>query len=155
MCLPDATGGATVERVSDVATRTTEPGAPPASVRWRWIALLAGAVLAALLLYAVGVLLPDFVTGLHHLPPSDVASGEHDPKDLWPRNAWGAAVQLAGSMDLPLTPLATVSAVGVGGLWLVLLRRRPGTQRALRAAALLVVVGSAASLSLLLSRPLA
>ena len=104
---------------ADVATR---PAAEDARVRWRWVLLVAAAVLAALVLYAVGVLLPDFVTGLHHLPPSDVGSGAHDPKDLWPRNAWGAAVRLVGSVS---APLAGTVATLLAGAWLVRRRRRP------------------------------
>ena len=106
---------------ADVATRPAVEDARPAGVRWRWVLLLAAAVLATLVLYVVGVLLPDFVTGLHHLPPSDVASGAHDPQDLWPRNAWGAAVRLAGSAGVPV---ATVAATALAGAWLVRLRRR-------------------------------
>ena len=87
----------------------------------RWVLLLAAAVLAALLLYAVGVLLPDFVKGLHHLPPSDVGSGAHDPKDLWPRNAWGAAVRLVSSVS---AEAAAGAASLLAGAWAVRRRRQ-------------------------------
>ena len=107
---------------ADVATRPAAEESRPTAPRWRWVLLLAAAVLTALGLYAVGVLLPDFVKGLHHLPPSDVGSGTHDPKDLWPRNAWGAAVRLAGSVSAPVA--ATVATLLVG-VWLVRRRRRP------------------------------
>lgn len=107
---------------ADVATRPAAEGARPAGVHWRWVLLLAVAVVAVLVLYAVGVLLPDFVNGLHHLPPSDVGSGVHDPKDLWPRNAWGAAVRLVGSVSAPAAAVATALLVGA---WLVRRRRRP------------------------------
>lgn len=107
---------------ADVATRPAAEDVRPAGVHWRWVLLLAVAVVAVLVLYAVGVLLPDFVNGLHHLPPSDVGSGVHDPKDLWPRNALGAAVRLVGSVS---APVAVAVATALAGLWLVRPRRRP------------------------------
>ena len=104
----------------DVATRPAAERARPTGVRWRWVLLLAAAVLAALVLYAVGVLLPDFVKGLHHLPPSDVGDGVHDPGDLWPRNAWGAAVRLVGSVS---AEAAAAAAALLASAWLVRRRR--------------------------------
>lgn len=90
---------------ADVATRPTAEQAPTADVRRRWV-----------------VLLPDFVKGLHHLPPSDVAGGAHDPQDLWPRNAWGAAVRLAGSTGVQV---AVVVTTVLACAWSVRSRRRP------------------------------
>ena len=117
------------------------------------ITVLAAAVLAALALYGVGVLLPYFANGLHRLPLAEVASGRHDPKDLWPRNAWQGPVQLAGLFSLMLVPLAVLSATGIGGVWLALLSRRPDRQRLPKALALLVVLAVSSSALLFLLSP--
>jgi hypothetical protein len=85
----------------------------------RWLGALAVLVTAP---YLVGVLLPYYVNGLHHLPLAEVASGLHDPKDLWPQRFVGGLVQLSGFLSLALTPVGLVfvggtsAALGIYGL---------------------------------------
>ena len=52
--------------------------------------------------------MPYYVNGLHHLPLSEVASGLHDPKDLWPQGTIGGPVQAAGYLSLGVAPLLLV-----------------------------------------------
>ena len=143
--------------VRRVTTDAATPGlgtedAASAVIGWRGIAVLAGAVLAALTLFGVGVLLPYYVNDLHRVPLSEVASGAYDPKDLWPQKAWAGLVQQAGFLGVMLLPLVALTAVGVAGFWSALLWRRPGPQRVLTSMALLAIVaGSVATLLFLLS----
>ena len=123
------------------------------SVGWRSIAVLAATLLAALALYGTGVLLPYFVNGLHRLPLTEVAGGAHDPKDLWPRSGWGGAVQLTGFLGLLVVPLVSISAAGVGAVWLAVLRRRAESQRLAKALVLLVVVAVAVAALLFVWSP--
>ena len=139
-----------------MSTDAATPGlatedAASAVISWRGIAVLAGAVLVALTLFGVGVLLPYYVNDLDRLPLSEVASGTYDPKDLWPQKAWAGLVQQAGFLGIMLLPLVALTAVGVAGVWLALLWRRPGPQRVLKSLALLTVVAGSVSALLLLS----
>ncbi len=135
-----------------VPTGAVERAAVPTGVGWEGIAVLAAAAGAALAVIDVGVLLPYFANDLHRLPLAEVASGAHDPEDLWPYGAWQVPVQLAAVVGLTLVPLVTLAAVGVGGVWLVVLWRRPVPQRVAKSLALLVVaVGCIAALLFLVS----
>ena len=67
----------------------------------------AAAVLVAVP-YLAGVLVPYYVNGLHHLPLSEVASGLHDPKDLWPQGTVGGLVQLGGYLAIAVTPMCLI-----------------------------------------------
>ena len=112
-------------------------------VGWRAIALLAVAVLGTLAMYGVGVLLPYYVNDLHRLPLAEVASGAHDPKDLWPGNALGGVTQIAGFFSLALLPMAAVLGICAGGASLVSLGRRSQPQRVAKALALVAVMAAA------------
>ncbi|QTE28100.1 hypothetical protein [Pengzhenrongella sicca] len=119
---------------------------------WRGISGLAAAVVVAISLYGIGVLVPYYVNGLHHLPLTEVASGAHDPKDLWPQAAWSGLTQLAGLIGLALLPIVAASGVGFGGVSLALLWQRPGPQRVRKSLALLaLMIGSLAALLFVLS----
>lgn len=119
---------------------------------WRGITVLTAAVLAAIAMYGVGVLLPYYVNDLDRLPLAEVASGAHDPKDLWPRNAFGGLAQLAGFFSLVVLPFMTFVCVGVGGLWLVGLWRHRQAQRVPKSLVLLVVMAaSVAALAFMFS----
>ena len=111
----------------------------------RRLLLLVAVLLAVVVLYGVGVLLPYYVNDLHRLPLAELTSGAHDPKDLWPRSG---VVQLAGFASLALLPVAALAGLGLGGLSLALLWRRPGSQRVPKALAVLLVM--AVSLAALL-----
>lgn len=128
-----------------VPLRTNSRPGASAGIGWRSILVLAAVLLAAVTSYGVGVLLPYFGNGLHRLPLAEVASGAHDPKDLWPRHAWSGLVQLAGLCSLMLVPLVAVGATGLGGVWLALLSRRAEHQRVPKLLVVLVVVVIAAS----------
>lgn len=52
-----------------------------------WLALTAGVL--PLIGFVVFLLLPYYANDLDRLSLTEVASGLHDPKDLWPRNAAG------------------------------------------------------------------
>ena len=72
---------------SDPTTRTDSAATTLGAV------CLSVLMVALLATYGFGVLLPYFVNGLHHLPLVEVASGAHDPKDMWPNTAgWGHGV---------------------------------------------------------------
>jgi ABC-type Fe3+ transport system permease subunit len=114
--------------------------ASPVTVEWRWIAALATVVLAVLALYCVGVLLPYFVNGLDRLPLEEVASGAHDPEDLWPQDMWAGPVGMAGLFSVAFGLIVSLGAVGVGTAWLASLWRRPGPGRLPKSLTLLVVV---------------
>jgi hypothetical protein len=75
---------------------------------WRPVLVLSLAAVIVVLPYAVGVLLPYYVNDLDQLPLSEVASGRHDPKDLWPQGPIGGLVQLSGFLALALTPMGLV-----------------------------------------------
>ena len=73
------------------------------------LALAASSALAI----ATFLLLPFYVGGLHQLPLTEVASGAHDPKDLWPvagGSALGALFRLGGFLTLIGAPLLAVAA---------------------------------------------
>jgi hypothetical protein len=85
--------------------------------------------------------------GLHELPLAEVASGRHDPKDLWPQGFVGGLIQLGGFLGLALTPLGLVfvggtsAALGIHGL----LSR--GLPRAAAAALVVLAVACAVGLA--------
>jgi hypothetical protein len=101
---------------------TTTAARPRTDRDWRLVGWLTAAAVLGTLPYLIGVLLPYFVNGLHHLPLEEVASGRHDPKDLWPQGFVGGLAQLAGFVSLALTPLALAfiglgsAAAGIAGL---------------------------------------
>ncbi len=117
-------------------------GEAPAGLGWRTIAVLAVAVLGSLGMYGVGVLLPYYVNDLHRLPLAEVASGAHDPKDLWPGGALGGLPQAAGSFSLALLPFAAVVGICAGGTSLVSLWRRAQPQRVAKSLAVLAVMAA-------------
>ena len=124
----------------------------PAGVGWRPIALLAAAVLGTLAMYGVGVLLPYYVNDLHRLPLAEVASGAHDPKDLWPGGALGGFPQLAGFLSLALLPMAAFIGICAGATSLVFLWRRVQPQRLPKSLAVITVMAaSVAALAFLLT----
>ena len=81
---------------------------------WRRVAVLVLVPAVPLVAYAAGVLLSYFVNDLDALPLDEVASGRHDPKDLWPSGTWwGPWVRLAGLLVGGGAPVALlVTAVG-------------------------------------------
>jgi hypothetical protein len=102
---------------------------------WRWVAAHVGGLLACVVPYLVGVLLPYRVNGLHRLPLDELASGRHDPKLLWPSpTGCGGLVDLLGVLGLVTAPMGLVGGAVAGVLVLgraVLsgrsrLRRAPG-----------------------------
>lgn len=122
------------------------PTDAPDGVGWPHVAVLAAAVLVPVAMFGAGVLLPYFGNDLHRLPLAELTSGAHDPKDLWPRNP---LVQLAGFASLALLPMAALAGLGLGGLSLTLLWRRPGPQRVGKALAVLLVMAVSAAALLL------
>lgn len=110
---------------------TTIESRPRTDRDWRLVRFLTALAVLATLPYLVGVLLPYYVNDLHLLPLDEVASGRHDPKDLWPQGFVGGLAQLAGFFSLALTPLALTfigvgsAALGIAGLVTGQLRRAP------------------------------
>ncbi|MEJ5887382.1 hypothetical protein WDZ16_02800 [Pseudokineococcus marinus] len=67
--------------------------------------------MAATAALAASVLVPYFVNDLHELPLAEVASGAHDPKDMWPPGAAGGLLQLAGLLAVvAVLPGAAIGA---------------------------------------------
>ncbi|RYU11181.1 hypothetical protein [Nocardioides iriomotensis] len=83
---------------------------PPRTVP-PWLALAAGVL--PLIGFVVFLLVPYYVNDLDRLPLSEVASGLHDPKDLWPRNEPGLArfFDLGGMLTVMFG--AVIAALGV------------------------------------------
>lgn len=79
--------------------------------------------------YLTGVLIPYYVNDLDELPLSEVASGLHDPKDLWPQGFVGGWVQLGGYLSLALSPVVLLAVIGVCGTQLITGRPRDGAWR--------------------------
>ena len=131
--------------VTDAATASAVSTQPAQRVAWRHIAVLAVALLLSAATYGAGVLMPYYADELHRLPPPAVASGAHDPEELWPDNV---LVYLAGMFGPLLLPFVASAGAGLGALWLAVLWRRPASQRLLKSVALLVVL--AASVAVLL-----
>ena len=83
----------------------TSAGADRTRAGRPWTAVVAVYLAVAAALYGVGMLLPYVVNDLHRLPLAEVASGAHDPKELWPHGAWQAPVAVAGLLGLAALPL--------------------------------------------------
>ena len=98
--------------------------------------------------FAAGVLLPYYVNGLHRLPLAEVASGRHDPKNLWPSGLGGGLLQLMGLLGLVVSPVGlgfTGVVAVIGAVWTVLARpSRPSRPMIAVGFALLAVVCLAA-----------
>jgi hypothetical protein len=77
----------------------------------------------AVLPYLAGVLAPYYANDLDELSLAEVASGRHDPKELWPQGVVGGWVQVAGFLSLALTPLGVL--VALSGAVAALVRHRP------------------------------
>jgi hypothetical protein len=125
---------------------TTTEARPRTDRDWRLVGWLIAVAVLGTLPYLIGVLLPYYVNGLHLLPLEEVASGRHDPKDLWPQGFVGGLAQLAGFLSLALTPLALTfiglgsAAAGIAGLLTGEIRRT--------AAAAMIVLTVACALGL-------
>ena len=123
---------------------TTAPSAVPVGARprgWASLGLLSLCLVVAVAPYLAGVLIPYYVNDLDALPLAEVASGRHDPKDLWPQGLVGGLAQLAGLLSLLLTPIGVFSVAAASGIaavqeWIVF----PAARRAPRTVALGLVV---------------
>ena len=114
------------------------------------MALVATVALLAVLPYVAGVLLPYYVNDLHHLPLEEVASGRHDPKDLWPgASGLGGFVQLGGFLSIGLTPILLIVALAGAGTCLTPWHRR--TSRAVTAGLAFVTLVCVAALAFFFS----
>jgi hypothetical protein len=136
--------------VSDDTLRGTTAGTGR-KVTWRLVAVLATLTVCAVAPYLAGVLIPYYVNDLDELPLSEVASGAHDPKDLWPQGTVGRWVQSGGYLSLGLTPLMLlfVLALCVGelGAW----RPREGPWRMSPGVAAGLVVVAAVCIGVLIA----
>ena len=115
----------------------------------RTVTLLAALAALSLAPYLAGVLVPYYVNDLDALPLAEVASGRHDPKDLWPHGTVGGLAQLAGFSSLVLTPLGLLATLAgcVHGLLPRAARRTP----VVTAGLVLVTLVCLAGLGLVLS----
>lgn len=106
-----------------------------------WMPLaLAGSAAAAIALF---LLLPFVAGGLHHLPLAEVASGAHDPKDLWPvagGSALGGLFHLGGFLTLIGAPFLAVAA-GISAAYAAWRDRADPSRLAIQGLAVVVVVG--------------
>jgi hypothetical protein len=125
---------------------TTTEVHPRTDRNWRLVRWLTAAAVLVTLPYLVGVILPYYVNGLHHLPLEEVASGRHDPKDLWPQGFVGGLIQLGGVVGLALAPLGLV-CIGAGSAALALHGLLSGPRRGSAAALLLLGVACALGLA--------
>ncbi len=88
---------------------------------------MVGALVAVTAAVFVGtIVVPYYVNNLDALPLAEVASGAHDPKDLWPQGAAGATVQLSAFLAIALTPLTAFVGAAMSGT--LLLRRSAGAR---------------------------
>ncbi len=89
-----------------VAAPTSADVREPTWRRVGGLALVAGVPLAV---FAAGILLPYYGNDLDALPLEELASGRHDPKELWPSSTWwGGLLRLAGILAWGLAPLFLV-----------------------------------------------
>ncbi|MGY1844042.1 hypothetical protein [Modestobacter sp. SYSU DS0875] len=127
------------------AVQETDP-AQPRPADGRRVALLAAGTALALAPWLAGVLVPYYVNDLDALPLSELTSGAHDPKDLWPQGPVGGLVQLGGLFSFILTPVGLVAVLIGAGRGLVF-RARRGTP-AVSVGLVLVTLACLAGLSL-------
>jgi hypothetical protein len=109
-----------------VHERRRAPDVLPRPATWRTVALLAAVTGLAVLPYLAGVLVPYYANGLDELSLAEVASGRHDPKELWPQGVVGGWLQVAGFFSLALTPVGVLVALAGSVAALVRDRRRSG-----------------------------
>jgi hypothetical protein len=71
----------------------------PPTITARGPGVLLGVVVAVVLAFGVGVVVPYFVNDLERLSLSDITSGRYDPKEMWPATAgrWAVPLRLAGA----------------------------------------------------------
>lgn len=115
-----------------------------------------GAVLAGLavtiaitLAYALGVVVPYYVNDLDALPLTEVASGAHDPKDMWPSTAgWvGGLLRTAGIFAMWLI-LLVQAPIAVAALASLVARRSAGLVYLWPHLVIVVISASAAAVQL-------
>ncbi len=98
--------------------------------------------------YVSGVLLPYVVNDLHHLRLSEVSSGAHDPKDLWPatEGTAGALLHAVGVFTALLgwVPLL-LAGLGAGMLLRAAVRDRSRVRTLLATTTLVLVVATLAT----------
>ncbi len=109
-----------------MSTTFDQRGVPRAAKPARPL-VLAIACAAALGIFLV---LPYVVNDLARLPLAEVASGQHDPKDLWPyidSGAAGSAFGLGALLTLALAPVGSAIAAGWAAvnLWRERVSRSP------------------------------
>ena len=126
----------------DVGTRTPRT--------WRPVVVLALWLGLSVSPFLAGVLIPYYVNDLDALPLAELASGAHDPKDLWPQGTVGGYLQLAGFLSLSVTPIGLLVVGAFSGTAAVQeFVTLPGHLRAPRPVALAFVVVVLAVLALL------
>jgi uncharacterized membrane protein YjgN (DUF898 family) len=111
------------------------------------------AVLSLATIWVLGVLVPYFVNDLDRLPLADLASGAHDPKDMWPYSDGNRTVSLLRALVLllaiPLLPLLALASVVVGAA--ILTRQRGSLTTTARRATQAVVALALIVMTLTLS----
>jgi hypothetical protein len=134
----------------DIGTRTPRT--------WRSVVVLTIALVVCVAPFVAGVLIPYYVNDLDALPLAEVASGAHDPKDLWPQGSVGDLVQVAGFLSLSLAPMGLLAVGGLAGFAAVQeFWTFPASRRAARpvAAALVLVTLTVAALLTWSATPMA
>ena len=109
--------------------------------------MLLSASVALLLAWVFTLLLPYYMTGMHHHPLDEVAMGAHGD-DLWPQVGPGGVLSwiiALGLLTVAFAPVFGPVCVFVAGAWLVRERRlATAFQRAVLIAALVVSLATAA-----------
>ena len=98
----------------------TAPAISPVPIRrprtWRSVLVLGGWTVLAAAPFVVGILVPYYGNGLDQLPPAELTSGAHDPKELpWPTGFLGGLVHAAAGLALAFTPLALIGMAAISG----------------------------------------
>jgi hypothetical protein len=109
-----------------------------------WSSLPLVLAVGCALSYAVVLVLPYYVNDLDRYPLAEVASGAHDPKDLWPYTHWyGSFFALGGLATVGFGPLFAGGALvwALFDLW-VLRRDRDVAGKVLVILAVVVTVGT-------------
>jgi hypothetical protein len=114
-----------VSAAAPTAAGTRAPGRRPATTGPLLLAAVGAAALG--LFFA----LPYYANGLHRYPLEEVASGLHDPKDLWPFDlgAVGGVFLLGAFVTMAVTPLVTMLAAGWAGFEMWRARALPERRR--------------------------
>ena len=131
-------------------TQVVRAQAPNARMTWRPVRAIFWTEFFWVSTFVIGVFLPYYANDLDSVSLSELGSGAHDPKDLWPRDtALVGFVGLGGLLTMMIGPMVALGVLGWVPFQLVDRRRDLGARGAV--VLLLAAAVSAATLAWLAS----